>query len=113
MNSARRAVCVTLLVRRGTKRGTAGRITGAEAVMAGAGGTMSSAQGGVDEGCPSEVGQQVDLPPLLAAAFAGGGEMGELMGRLDWSAHPLGTPDRWPPALCSAIGLMLASSAQI
>ncbi|MEU7995122.1 SpoIIE family protein phosphatase [Micromonospora sp. NPDC049060] len=74
---------------------------------------MSSAQGGMDEGCPSEVGQEVDLPPLLAAAFAGGGEMGGLMGSLDWSAHPLGTPDRWPPALCSAIGLMLASSAQI
>ncbi|MEH1100320.1 SpoIIE family protein phosphatase [Micromonospora sp. CPCC 205561] len=39
--------------------------------------------------------------------------MGEMLGRHDWSAHPLGTPDRWPAALCSALGMMLASSAQI
>ncbi|MFG1778396.1 SpoIIE family protein phosphatase [Micromonospora sp. NPDC049048] len=74
---------------------------------------MSSAQGGVGVGHPSEGGQDPEFPPLLAAAFAGGGEMGELMSRLDWSGHPLGTPDRWPTTLCSAVGLMLASSAQI
>ncbi|MEU4771791.1 SpoIIE family protein phosphatase [Micromonospora sp. NPDC023644] len=74
---------------------------------------MSSAQGGVDGGCPSEAGRDAEFPPLLAAAFAGGGEMGELLRRLDWSAHPLGTPDRWPTTLCAAIGMMLASSAQI
>ncbi|WP_433391467.1 SpoIIE family protein phosphatase [Micromonospora sp. KLBMP9576] len=74
---------------------------------------MSSAQGGADGGCPSEGIPNARFPPLLAAAFAGGGEMGELMRRVDWSTHPLGTPDRWPAALCSAIGMMLASSAQI
>ncbi|MEU6077385.1 SpoIIE family protein phosphatase [Micromonospora sp. NPDC047074] len=74
---------------------------------------MGSAQGGVDGDCPSEGGRGAEFPPLLAAAFAGGGEMGGLMRRHDWSAHPLGTPDRWPPALCSAVGMMLASSAQI
>ncbi|MGK5521095.1 SpoIIE family protein phosphatase [Micromonospora sp. URMC 107] len=74
---------------------------------------MSSAQGGVDGGCPSEAGRDAEFPPLLAAAFASGGEMGELLRRLDWSAHPLGTPDRWPTTLCAAIGMMLASSAQI
>ncbi|MEU4778487.1 SpoIIE family protein phosphatase [Micromonospora sp. NPDC023633] len=74
---------------------------------------MSSAQGGVDGGCPSEAGRDAEFPPLLAAAFASGGEMGDLLRRLDWSAHPLGTPDRWPTTLCAAIGMMLASSAQI
>ena len=59
---------------------------------------MSSAQGGVDEGCPSDLAAG-RLPPLLAAAFAGGGEMGERMASLDWSATPLGQPRPWPPEL--------------
>ncbi|SCL48991.1 SpoIIE family protein phosphatase [Micromonospora peucetia] len=74
---------------------------------------MSSAQGGVDEGRPSDPVRTGEFPPLLAAAFASGGAMGERMSHLDWSTTPLGTPDRWPAALCSAISMMLASSAQI
>ncbi|MEU9506528.1 SpoIIE family protein phosphatase [Micromonospora sp. NPDC048170] len=74
---------------------------------------MSSAQGGVDEGCSAGPFRAGEFPPLLAAAFASGGAMGERMGRVDWSTTALGTPDRWPSALCSAISTMLASSAQI
>ncbi|MFG3714053.1 SpoIIE family protein phosphatase [Micromonospora sp. NPDC047730] len=74
---------------------------------------MSSAQGGVDEGHPPDRVREAEFPPLLAAAFAAGGEMGERMRAFDWSTTPLGTPDRWPAALCAAVGMMLASSAQI
>ncbi|MGW4497238.1 SpoIIE family protein phosphatase [Micromonospora sp. NPDC004336] len=74
---------------------------------------MGSAQGGADEGCPSHGVRDVELPPLLAAAFAAGGEMGERMRAFDWGATSLGSPDRWPSALCAAVGMMLASSAQI
>ncbi|MER7332444.1 MULTISPECIES: SpoIIE family protein phosphatase [unclassified Micromonospora] len=74
---------------------------------------MSSAQGGVDEAHPSDRVREAEFPPLLAAAFTAGGEMGERMRAFDWSTTPLGTPDRWPTALCAAVGMMLASSAQI
>ncbi|GAB3955948.1 hypothetical protein GCM10027614_66720 [Micromonospora vulcania] len=50
---------------------------------------------------------------MLAAAFAAGGELGERLSRLDWSLAPLGVPGQWPSALSSAVGMMLASSAQI
>ncbi|MFG3705043.1 SpoIIE family protein phosphatase [Micromonospora sp. NPDC047670] len=73
---------------------------------------MSSAQRGVDEGYSSDR-ARAEIPPVLAAAFAAGGEMGERMRSFDWSATPLGSPDRWPSALCAAVGMMLASSAQI
>ncbi|SCL30461.1 Signal transduction histidine kinase [Micromonospora nigra] len=72
---------------------------------------MSSAQGGVDGGSPS--GTVDAIPPLLVAAFAGGGEMGALIRDHDWAVSPLGTPDRWPAALVSAVGMMLASKSQI
>ncbi|SCL51355.1 Signal transduction histidine kinase [Micromonospora citrea] len=74
---------------------------------------MGSAQGDVDEGCSSHRVRDVEFPPLLAAAFATGGEMGERMRSFDWGATSLGSPDRWPSALCAAVGMMLASSAQI
>ncbi|MEK8107574.1 hypothetical protein NKG94_25280 [Micromonospora sp. M12] len=50
---------------------------------------------------------------MLAAAFASGGEMGERLAGFDWSSGPLGHPGRWPVALSSAVGMMLASSAPI
>ncbi|WP_341719601.1 SpoIIE family protein phosphatase [Micromonospora sp. FIMYZ51] len=53
------------------------------------------------------------IPPMIAAAFASGGEMGALLRDHDWSASPLGAPDRWPAALGNAISTMLASKAQI
>jgi PAS domain-containing protein len=36
--------------------------------------------------------------------------MGELIRSFDWAAHPLGPPDRWPPALRMAVSLCLNSS---
>ncbi|WP_328424625.1 SpoIIE family protein phosphatase [Micromonospora sp. NBC_00389] len=72
---------------------------------------MSSAQGGADAG--HSLAAASDVPPLLTAAFAAGGELGERLGNLDWSTAPLGPPGRWPTALSSAVGMMLASSAQI
>ncbi|MGN9776777.1 SpoIIE family protein phosphatase [Micromonospora sp. H33] len=74
---------------------------------------MSSAQEGGKREHSS--GGPVDgtLPPLLEAAFAAGGEMGERLRRFDWSTTPLGTPDTWPSALCHAISTMLASRSQL
>ncbi|MFI7022496.1 SpoIIE family protein phosphatase [Micromonospora sp. NPDC049900] len=72
---------------------------------------MNSAQGGVDGGDPSATHGVV--PPLLAAAFAAGGEMGTLLRDRDWSASPLGAPEQWPTALGNAVSTMLASKAQI
>ena len=44
-----------------------------------------------------------------AGFLAGGGEMGALMRRHDWSASPLGDPAAWPQSLRSVVGLMLES----
>ncbi|MGK5444080.1 SpoIIE family protein phosphatase [Micromonospora sp. URMC 105] len=74
---------------------------------------MSSAQ--VGKGERNSSGRPGDgcLPPQLAEAFAAGGEMGRRLAGYDWSRTPLGTPDTWPPALCHAVSMMLASRAQI
>ncbi|MEU1247246.1 SpoIIE family protein phosphatase [Micromonospora arida] len=72
---------------------------------------MSSAQGGADIGHPALSGHET--PPMLAAAFAAGGEMGERLASFDWSSGPLGEPGQWPPTLSNAVGMMLASSAPI
>ncbi|MEU2611528.1 SpoIIE family protein phosphatase [Micromonospora sp. NPDC007271] len=74
---------------------------------------MGSAQGGEEDQRPSSGTGEGDLPPLLAAAFAAGGEMGERLRAFDWSATPLGPPDTWPPTLCHAVSTMLSSRAQI
>ena len=39
----------------------------------------------------------------------GGGEMGQLIRALDWSATPLGSPETWPAALKIQVGVMLRS----
>ncbi|MBG6102854.1 signal transduction histidine kinase/serine phosphatase RsbU (regulator of sigma subunit)/DNA-binding response OmpR family regulator [Micromonospora vinacea] len=72
---------------------------------------MSSAQGGADIGHAALSSRET--PPMLAAAFAAGGEMGERLATFDWSSGPLGEPGQWPPALTNAVGMMLASSAPI
>ncbi|WP_433267775.1 SpoIIE family protein phosphatase [Micromonospora vinacea] len=72
---------------------------------------MSSAQGGADIGHAALSGRET--PPMLEAAFAAGGEMGERLATFDWSSCPLGEPGQWPPALANAVGMMLASSAPI
>jgi signal transduction histidine kinase len=45
--------------------------------------------------------------------LAGGGEMGERIRGMDWSATPLGPVDGWPQSLCSALSHLLPSKAQI
>ncbi len=48
--------------------------------------------------------------PMEQRAFLiGGGETGALIRDHDWTSSPLGTPDTWPLALCSALELMLNS----
>jgi hypothetical protein len=39
----------------------------------------------------------------------GGGAMGELIRRRDWSRTPVGSPDSWPQSLRTALGIMLDS----
>lgn len=43
------------------------------------------------------------------AFLSGGGEVGALMRRHDWSRSPLGPPDQWPQSLRSVVGLLLGS----
>ncbi|QGN50181.1 SpoIIE family protein phosphatase [Micromonospora sp. WMMC415] len=74
---------------------------------------MSSAQEGGKRGHSSGGPMDGTLPPLLEAAFAAGGEMGERLRRFDWSTSPLGTPDTWPSAFSHAISTMLASRSQL
>lgn len=45
----------------------------------------------------------------LQSPFVGGGQMGDRIRRLDWSATPLGHVNNWPQSLKTAINLMLAS----
>ena len=55
----------------------------------------------------------LDAPELTrteAPTFlTGGGEVGALMRRHDWTASPLGAPDGWPQSLRSVVGLLLNS----
>jgi hypothetical protein len=45
--------------------------------------------------------------------LAGGGEMGALVRRHDWSATPLGPVERWPQSLRTAVNLILRSPVPI
>jgi PAS domain S-box-containing protein len=46
--------------------------------------------------------------PLASLAFLqGGGEMGELIRSIDWSANPLGHPSKWPSALRHSVSMLL------
>ncbi len=45
----------------------------------------------------------------VAPFLNGGGRAAELIRARDWSAHPLGPPDTWPDALCSALSLVVNS----
>ncbi|MGY0003771.1 SpoIIE family protein phosphatase [Micromonospora sp. I033] len=74
---------------------------------------MGSAQGGGDVRHSSSGTGEAQLSPLLTAAFAAGGEMGERLRDLDWSTIPVGGPEAWPAALCHAMSTMLSSRAQI
>ncbi|MGC4805403.1 SpoIIE family protein phosphatase [Micromonospora sp. DT233] len=74
---------------------------------------MGSAHEGEDGLHPSAGIVDETLPPLLAAAFAAGGEMGRRLARFDWVGSPLGPPAGWPDALRHAVAMMLSSRAQI
>ena len=41
--------------------------------------------------------------------LSGGGELGSLMRKMDWSRTPLGSPAQWPQALRTAVRIMLTS----
>src|SRR6185295_13243524 len=41
--------------------------------------------------------------------LSGGGEMGERMRALDWSATPVGEPASWPQSLKTAVSICLGS----
>jgi hypothetical protein len=47
------------------------------------------------------------------AWLVGGGELGELIRAKDWSQTPLGSVERWPQSLRTAVSMMLPSRAQI
>jgi signal transduction histidine kinase len=50
------------------------------------------------------------VPDTTAAAvLSGGGELGERMRAIDWSATPLGPVDRWPQSLRTCVRIMLSS----
>ncbi|MEU7710513.1 SpoIIE family protein phosphatase [Micromonospora chalcea] len=74
---------------------------------------MSSAQGGGGDSRSSPAAGEASLSPLLSAAFAAGGEMGERLHGFDWSTTSLGSPERWPAAFSHAVSTMLSSRAQI
>jgi PAS domain S-box-containing protein len=45
----------------------------------------------------------------VPAFLAGGGEMGALTRRFDWSSTSIGGFDQWPQSLCTIVGLLLHS----
>jgi PAS domain S-box-containing protein len=45
-----------------------------------------------------------------ASALEGNGEVRALLRVLDWNSSPLGAPDAWPPALTTAVSMMLNSA---
>ena len=47
------------------------------------------------------------------AFLKGGGEAGAQIRAVDWAAHPLGPPERWPQPLKTSVSLMLATGHPI
>ena len=48
--------------------------------------------------------------PELDPILRGGGECGALMQAMDWTSHPLGTPQTWVPELRTIVAIALAST---
>lgn len=46
----------------------------------------------------------------VPAFLSGGGEMGTIIASIDWSKHPLGSPDLWPDELKTSLGTCLRSA---
>ena len=78
--------------------------------------TRSSANGesapaalpATEEAAPSALSAGSDLP-AAGDVFSGGGEIGDLMRRKDWSQTPLGPVDGWPQSLRSVVRILLTS----
>jgi len=49
------------------------------------------------------------LPADVAAVFAGGGECGAQLSRLDWARSSVGHPSSWSPVLRTAVSIVLSS----
>jgi PAS domain S-box-containing protein len=49
------------------------------------------------------------MPPKVGDFLIGGGELGEMMRRHDWTRTPLGAPSQWPQSLRMAVRIMLTS----
>jgi PAS domain S-box-containing protein len=59
--------------------------------------------------------EQISIPPehrgsAVPAFLQGGGEAGALLRGHKWSATPIGSPETWPLALKTLVGVMLGSS---
>ncbi|MFL5740018.1 MAG: ATP-binding protein [Flavisolibacter sp.] len=54
---------------------------------------------------------QTNAPELIRSFpfLAGGGETGEMIRSIDWSATPLGSPDQWPQSLRTCVRIVLTS----
>jgi two-component sensor histidine kinase len=48
-------------------------------------------------------------PAKMMRVFAGGGEMGALIGATDWASTPLGSPDGWDQSLKTAVSICLTT----
>lgn len=49
------------------------------------------------------------VPLSAEALFAGGGELGALMRKIDWAGTPLGTVESWPQSLRTCVRIILTS----
>ena len=56
---------------------------------------------------------QLDAEPYPLAFLLGGGEMGNLMRSMEWSATPLGPVEGWPQSLRTTVSICLASDLPI
>ncbi|GAB3540887.1 PAS domain-containing sensor histidine kinase [Spirosoma fluminis] len=54
----------------------------------------------------------MNTAPIHKHAFLqGGGKLGELTRTYDWSKTSVGSPDHWPPGLCTTLGLLLHAAS--
>ena len=51
----------------------------------------------------------VSLPAPGPLFLTTGGVNGRLIAQADWSNHPMGPIEQWPPAFCTALGMVLSS----
>jgi len=65
---------------------------------------MGSKQSDARESSPTK-----PVPSSIPDWLAGGGELGQMIGRFDWAKTPLGAIEQWPQSLKTSINLMLSS----